>query len=62
MKKKTSLNSPKYLNSAPGIEHKEDHGFVMHLLQAPKDDEEDEIPPNHLEQTNNGRHQVNNKR
>ena len=52
MKKKKSkrLDSPKYLNSAPRIEHKEDHGFVMHLLQAPNDDEEDEIPPNHLEQ------------
>lgn len=39
---------PDNLNGAPQIENKEHNWFVVHFLQATKNDEEDKIPSNHL--------------
>lgn len=40
---------PHNLDGAPQIENKEHNCFVVHFLQATENDEEDEIPSNHLE-------------
>lgn len=41
---------PDNLNGTPQIENKEHNWFVVHFLQATKNDEEDKIPSNHLEE------------
>lgn len=41
---------PDNLNGAPQIENKERNWFVLHFLQATKNDEEDKIPSKHLEE------------
>lgn len=42
------LSPPEDLDGAPQVEHEEDDGFVLHLFQAAEDDEEDDVPADHL--------------
>lgn len=47
---KANTDSPENLNGAPQIKNKEHDWLVVHFLHASKNDEEDKIPSNHLEE------------
>lgn len=43
------MSSPEDLHGAPQVEHHEDDGLVLHLLQAAEDDEQDDVPAGQLQ-------------
>lgn len=46
----TNAYSPNNLNCTPQIENKEDNWLSVHFFHTTKNDEEDKIPSNHLEE------------
>lgn len=43
------MSSPEDLHGAPQVEHHEDDGLVLHLLQAAEDDEQNDVPGGQLQ-------------
>lgn len=43
------VSSPEDLNGAPQVEHKEDNGPVLHLLQTTEDHKQNHVPAGHLQ-------------
>lgn len=43
------MSRPEDLDGAPQVEHEEDDRFVLHLLQAAEDDEQNDVPTCHLQ-------------
>lgn len=43
------VSSPEDLNGAPQVEHKEDNGPVLHLLQTTEDHKQNHVPASHLQ-------------